>query len=396
MSTLRRSAVLMPALAAVAAIAVVVGAVELRSDHDGGGSAGGGGGSKPRPLRIGSYGPAEPASTGDGRYVLRGTLPTSPTSATVWALGRIGDAAQRTADLAAALGVTGKVVHDSQGWTVRDGQAQVRVYDADGSPWSFAASNEFRGCAPIPIDGYRSSDTSVGCAIDWTAGAGSVTDAAARAAAAPVLAAAGLSAAPTDVNGDAPMRSVAADPVVDGLPTDGFGTTVQVRPAGVFLAGGWLAPATGALKPVGTYPLRSAHDAFDGLNRMAVPAIECAPQPNSCPLDARVVVTGAAPGLMSAWEDGSHPLLVPSWIFAVSGGASGPVQDALDPAYVQIPAGQDGGSAKTPGSSGAGSSPANSGGPVGTEPAPAPSGPYGIDPVAPIPMPSAPREKQPN
>ena len=396
MSTLRRSAVLMPALAAVAAIAVVVAVVEVRSDHDGSASAGGGGGSKLRPLRIGSYGPAAPVSKGDGRYVLRGTLPSSPTTGTVWALGRIDDAAKRTADLAAALGVNGKVVHDSQGWTVRDGQAQVRVYDADGSPWGFAASNDLRGCAPIPVDGYRSSDTSVGCAIDWTADAGSVSAAAALAAAAPVLAAAGLTSAPADVAGDAPMRSVTADPDVDGMVTDGFGATIQVRPDGVALAGGWLAPATGALKAVGTYPLRTAQDAFDGLNSMAVPAIECAPQPNSCPLDAKVFITGAHAGLMSAWEDGSRPLLVPSWIFTVSGHANGPVQDALDPAYVTIPANQDGGSATTPGSSGAGSSPANSGGPVGTEPAPAPSGPYGIDPVAPIPMPSAPVEKQVN
>ena len=389
MSTLRRSAVLLPALAAVAAIAVVVAVVEVRSDHDAGATAGGGGGSKLRPLRIGNYGPAEPAGNGDGRYVLRGTLPTSPTTGTVWTLDRIDDAAKRTADLAAALGVDGKVVHDSQGWTVRAGKAQVRVYDADGSPWGFAASDDFRDCAPIPVDGYRSSDSSVGCAIDWTAGAGSVSDAAARSAADPVLAAAGLSAAPVAVTGDPHMRSVTADPVVDGLPTDGFGTTIQVRPTGVFLAGGWLAPATGALKAVGTYPLRTANDAFEGLNRMAVPAIECAPQPNSCPMDEKVIVTGANPGLMSAWEDGSHPLLVPSWIFSVSGHANGPVQGALDPAYVQVPPNQDGGSASTPDSSGAGSSP----GFAGTEPAPAPSGPYGIDPVAPIPVPSAPLEK---
>jgi hypothetical protein len=375
----------MPALAAVAAIAVVVGVVELRSDRDASASAGGGGGSKLRPLRIGDYGPAAPVGKGDGRYVLRGTLPTSPRSGTVWALARIDDAAQRTADLAAALGVHGKVVHDSQGWTVRDGQAQVRVYDADGSPWGFAANSDFRGCAPIPVDGYRSSTTAVSCAIDWTPDAGSVSDAAAAAAADPVLAAAGLGAAPADIAGDAPMRSVSAQPVVDGVTTDGLGTTVQVRPSGVAMAGGWLAPATGALKAVGTYPLRSAKDAFDGLNSLPVPEIACAPQPNSCPLDAQVVITGANPGLMSAWEDGSHPLLVPSWVFTVSGGGNGPVQNALDPAYVRIPANQDGGSA---------TSPASSGGSVGTEPAPAPSGPYGIDPVAPIPMPSAPMEKQ--
>jgi hypothetical protein len=178
--------------------------------------------------------------------------------------------------------------------------------------------------------------------------------------------------------------------VVAGLPTDGFGTTVQVRPTGVTLAGGWLAPATGALRLVGTYPLRSAKDAFDGLANLPVPEIACAPQPDSCPIDAHVIITGGTAGLMSAWEDGSHPLLVPSWILIVSGHANGPVQDALDPAYVRIPANQDGGAATSPGATGAG----GASGSVGIEPAPAPAGPYGIEPVAPIPVPSDPTQQQ--
>ena len=381
MPTFRRSAVLMPALAAVAAIAVVVAVVEIRSDP-GGGAVPGGGGSKLRPLRIGTYGPAA-APRSNGRYVLRGTLPASPTTGTVWALGRIKDPAGRVADLAAALGIPGTVVHDAQGWTVRSGEAQVRVYDADGSPWGFSATNDLRGCAPIPVNGYRSPDSGVACAIDWAPDAGSVTTAAARSAAEPVLAAAGLSAAPTDVGGDAPMRSVSAKPVVDGRPSDGFGTTVQVRPSGVAMAGGWLAPATGALTAVGTYPLRSAKDAFDDLDSLPGPEIACAPQPNSCPLDRHVIITGAFPGLMSAWEDGSRPLLVPSWIFTVSGQADGPAQNALDAAYLRTPANQDGGADTTPPST-----------PPSASTKPAPDGPYGIDPVAPIPIPSAPMEKE--
>ena len=198
------------------------------------------------------------------------------------------------------------------------------------------------------MNGYRSPDSGVACAIDWAPDAGSVTTAAARSAAEPVLAAAGLSAAPTDVGGDAPMRSVSAKPVVDGRPSDGFGTTVQVRPSGVAMAGGWLAPATGALTAVGTYPLRSAKDAFDDLDSLPGPEIACAPQPNSCPLDRHVIITGAFPGLMSAWEDGSRPLLVPSWIFTVSGQADGPAQNALDAAYLRTPANQDGGADTTP------------------------------------------------
>src|SRR4051812_12592219 len=298
----------MPALAAVAAIAVVVAVVELRSNPSGSASAVAGG-TKLRPLRIGSYGPTAAPTRGNGRYVLRGSLPSSPTTGTVWALGRIDDPARRTADLAAALGIPGKVVHDSQGWTVSSGEARLRVYDAYGSPWGFAASHDLEGCAPIPVDGYRSQGTATSCAIDWTPDAGSITTAAARGAAAPVLAAAGLAAAPTNLGGDGPMRSVSADPVVDGVSTDGFATVVQVRPRGVTMAGGWLAPATGAVTAVGTYALRSAKDAFDGLLSLPVPEIACAPQPNSCPADAPVVITGATSGLTSAWEDGSRPLL---------------------------------------------------------------------------------------
>src|SRR4051812_28631305 len=203
----------MPALAAVAATAVVVAVVELRSDPSGSASAVAGG-TKLRPLRIGSYGPTAAPTRGNGRYVLRGTLPSTPTTGTVWALGRIDDPARRTADLAAALGIPGKVVHDSQGWTVSRGDARVRVYDADGSPWGFSVSNGLQGCGPIPVDGFTSGDSVAGCAIDGPAAADPVSATAARTAAAPVLAAAGLASTPSDTSGDPQMRSVTARPVV--------------------------------------------------------------------------------------------------------------------------------------------------------------------------------------
>ena len=112
------------------------------------------------------------------------------------------------------------------------------------------------------------------------------------------------------------MRYVSADPTVDGLATTGVATTVVVRPDGAVMAGGWLAPVEHAMKAVGTYPLRTAQAAFDGLGSLPVPEIACMVG-KPCPWTDPVTITGAAAGLMSAWEDGKDPLLVPAWFFTV-------------------------------------------------------------------------------
>ena len=156
----------LPVLAAGAAAATVFAVVAIGSSPGSGGA--GGGSSDLRTLRIGSYYQELPgdssASTKSGRYTLKGTLPTTPTKGVVWSLGRIDDGPAKVAALAKALGINGPVVHDSDGWTVTDGKAKVRVYDASGSPWGYASTTSSRGCAPIPVDGYVASGSAASCA----------------------------------------------------------------------------------------------------------------------------------------------------------------------------------------------------------------------------------------
>jgi hypothetical protein len=201
---------------------------------------------------------------------------------------------------------------------------------------------------------------------------------------------------------------VSVDPSVDGLTVSGFGTMVEVGPKGVAMAGGWLSPTEHALKAVGTYPLRTAHDAFVGLGLLPVPEIACMVG-KPCPWTDPVTITGATYGLMAAWEDGTRPLLVPAWDFTVAAGGTPVVQGALDPKYVvngRSPGGpgtSGSGSASTgpgvsvgpagssvPGSSGSGGSSVH----PGATTSPAPGGPYGITSVAPVPVPSPPVSPQ--
>jgi hypothetical protein len=386
-----KSSIILPLVAAGAAVAVVAGVVAVGSVRNGSGAPAGGTGSGLHPLRIGAY-PQDVTGANNSRYVLRGTLPTTPTTGIVWRVDRVSDSAERTAALAKALGLTGAVTRDAEGWTVRDGNAQVRVYDTPGSPWGYAADvKAWGGCAPIPPEGYRVSGAVSSCAIDGTA-TGAPSSAQVRSLAGPVLAAVGLTYSGSGATGDGPLRSLSVDPTVDGFATTGFTTTIEAQSSGVVMAGGWLAPTEHALTSVGTYPLRSAKDAFDGLQTFAVPEIACAPTA-SCPVEGPVDITGATYGLQGSWEDGTVPLLVPSWSFLTTAGDVGPVQGAVARRYVinaQNDNG-DGGAASSPGSTGGGTT-------GSVEPPPVPTTsvgpPYGITSTQPIPIPSTPVESR--
>jgi hypothetical protein len=409
--------VLLPALAAGATVAVVLGVVLVGSHHSGAANAGGsgGGGKDLRLLRIGTY-PAQISGDGNGRYVLKGTLPIDPTKGIVWELGKVSDGADRAAALAKALGLHGDVVHDDQGWVVKDGEAEVRVYDAPGSPWGFASSSLMRGCAPIPPEGYQDLRSATACAIDWAMTTPSVSEADARLAAAPIFTAAGLDSTGVAVQGEPPLRTLDVTASVDGVSVGGYDTIVEVGDKGVSLAGGWLAPAEKALTAVGTYPLRTAQAAFDGLQSFAIPEIACVPTAK-CPDMGPVDVTGATYGLMPAYEDGNTPLIVPAWLFSVTGGGTGPIQGAVDGSYLADPKGENPGGVvgTSPGSTGSGGGSTGSGGggavdvppPATTTPAtggpdPLPSGaapqattaPYGVSPATPITIPKPPVEPQ--
>jgi hypothetical protein len=151
------------------------------------------------------------------------------------------------------------------------------------------------------------------------------TDAEALAAAQPVLAALGLSGARVQrVPGQV---SVLVDPVVDGLPTTGFGTALTVAPGGDVTTGsGWLGhPAAGA-----EYPLVPAADALKDLPVRDIARLcgtkVCAPLP--------MEITGATLGLLLRWDTTAAPLLVPAWRYTVRGGTEPLVVVAVQPAYL--------------------------------------------------------------
>ena len=97
----------------------------------------------------------------------------------------------------------------------------------------------------------------------------------ARATAAPVFAAVGLDASAARVEPGAPTTWVSVDPVVDGLPTSGWATSVTVDAEGIGYADGHLATPERS----DPYPLISAADAYGQLADQPQPAIGACPSP---------------------------------------------------------------------------------------------------------------------
>lgn len=308
----------------------------------GGGGAGAAGGTtavRAAPTQGGGQGiaPGEPDPSGSGGtvYRARGPLPQGPSSAAVHRPeGRVTSA--EVTRLARAFGLAGTPRLVSGVWQLtpeKDGNG-LRLDVSERAPGSWTVSR---------YDGGPVGDTCLkgkacpppGEAKPPTGGGSPVSEAAAKAAVAPVLKAIGQDDAKLDasqiMNGS--VRVVNADPVVDGLPTYGWSTGVQVGPDGSVVAGSGrlLEPAKGA-----TYPVIGAQKALDELNRDAKGAGPaaiggCAIDPpaakaqgesdpsradTACPTPEPhvVTVTGAVFGL-AAQDVGGDVSLVPAWLF---------------------------------------------------------------------------------
>jgi hypothetical protein len=261
---------------------VLVGA--CGDEHAGNAAAG----ESPPPRGIA---PGEPDPHGV-RYRLTGEVPRGPEKAGVY--GANGTVPRAGAErLARALGIAGGVRAAGDEWR---GAGLVVARQAPGS-WSYAGKGDKcaagKGC-PAP-------------------GAG-----AARKAARPVLAALGLARAEVradEVRGG--NRVVEADPVVDGLPTDGWSTRLEVG------AGGGITGGTGRLGVPRTasgerYRVRPAAEALAALNEGAGE-------------DGTVVpVTRARFGLAARTREG-RPVLVPAWLFSVPSRHMTLAQEAVGP-----------------------------------------------------------------
>ena len=199
-----------------------------------------------------------------------------------------------------------------------------------------------------------------------------------RSAAAPVLAALGLTDTTVTVTTSPGSGLVRADPVVDGLPTDGYPTALHFDGAArLTFANGWLAtPRQGA-----RYSLATAGDTLEDMD-LPVPAMMCDPCP---PTTGPATITGARLGLALRHDDQDRPLLVPAWFYRLDGSDQPLVLIAVEPRFLGGPRDTPGvstGPAGAPADSGSGGS-GSADGSAGNGSAGQPGAPVQVAPPAP-------------
>ncbi|MFF8692067.1 hypothetical protein ACF08W_07660 [Streptomyces sp. NPDC015144] len=375
------------AVASVAAAVLLAGGggaywAATAADNGGAGSGSGadaGGRADPPPLaldgpaRTGSDTPPEGASRGiapgepdpsGGRTLYRasGELPDGPRTAAVRRAAGTVSAAE-VARLAKALGLAGAPQEEATYWKVGsegDGTGPVlRVEKRAPGTWSFARYGSGG------TDNCKKGATCSGGQQSPDGGASPVSASAARAAAAPVLRATGQDGAALDTRQlMGSVRVVNADPTVDGLPTYGWSTGIQVGPAGHVVGG---SGHVKGLEKGDSYPVIGADEALAELNgpeprRSAggcadpVPTADgkahCGALTGAEPSKAAAMTVEKAVFGLSAQYVAGRQMLVPSWLFSVrpaAGGAASTVaQVAVEPSYLARNAPSTGSAVPTP------------------------------------------------
>ncbi|CAM5237057.1 MULTISPECIES: hypothetical protein [Streptomyces] len=287
-------------------------------------------------------------------YRASGELPDGPDEAAVHeARGTVASA--DVARLAKALGIPGSPRAEGTSWVVGDDDgpgALLKVAKQAPGTWTFARTTPAKPCEPGTMCANGASEP----------GGDPVSEKAAKAAAIPVLKAVGQDDAALNAGqlmGD--VRVVNADPKIDGLPTYGWSTGVQVGPDGEVTGGsGHLK----ALEKGDAYPAVGADEALKQLNAAsrgkgdggrdiggcATPVpLEGGPKPPADPqcvpsngkrAPVEQTVEDAVFGLALNHVDG-RPTLVPSWLFTVRQAPGGPentvTQVAVDPEFIEQP-----------------------------------------------------------
>ncbi|MFI7086090.1 hypothetical protein ACIBUR_21130 [Streptomyces anulatus] len=286
-------------------------------------------------------------------YRASGELPDGPDEAAVHhARGTVPSA--DVARLAKALGIPGTPRTEGTSWVVGDDDgpgALLKVTKQAPGTWTFARTTPPKPCESGTMCANGASEP----------GGDPVSEKAAKAAAVPVLKAAGQDDAALNAGqlmGD--VRVVNADPKIDGLPTYGWSTGVQVGPDGEVTGGsGHLK----ALEKGDTYPAVGADEALKQLNAAsrgkgdadrdvggcATPVPhqgepkpsdpQCVPS-NGKRAPVEQTVEDAVFGLALNYVDGRQTL-VPSWLFTVRQAPGGPentvTQVAVDPEFIEKP-----------------------------------------------------------
>ncbi|MET9963885.1 hypothetical protein ABZ128_33245 [Streptomyces sp. NPDC006326] len=316
--------------------------------------------------------PGEPDPHGGGvTYRADVPLPEAPATAPSFAAtGEVGP--EEVARLAAALGIPGTPRLSGEFWQAgeaADGSGpRLTVNVKAPGTWNFSRfqaggsddcqrGKDTCGPATLPQDGGS------GGAVQGNPGAKGgkpVGEEAAKAAAAPVLAAAGQSGAKLDARlTQGSVRVVTADPVIGGLPTQGWSTKISVGADSQVVAG------SGALKaPVraAEQPVVGAVEALARLNRSSagpgtdpgpsgcatsVPLTPdtpvgpsdtppCNPEPRPMKPPRTETVKGAVLGLAPGTVDGTRGL-VPAWLFEVAGTNGAPAHTVVQAAGENSP-----------------------------------------------------------
>lgn len=358
----------------------------------------------PKPLALDGFAssgtegiaPGEPNPYGR-EYKAAGKLPDGPESAPVYRTGAKVSKAE-VARLAKALDVAGTPRPDHGVWKVggaKDAMGPVlQVSQKAPGGWSYTAYGSPGGTScvepPDTATGTQPSDTqtsdaegsgkscpsyrggagdSKGSGAEGSGAEGSgskgsagsdkaVSEAKAKRAAQPVLDALGLDGAKLDATQlYGAVRVVKADPVLDGLPTYGWRTSLQVAADGQLVGGDGLLSKPAADD---SYPLIGAAEAMKRLNKggattdstdSADDAAGKAEPAKKAPEEAatgsasgtadKVTVRKATLGLAARSVDGRRAL-VPSWLFQVGPSSADDVMNtvtypAVDPKFIKKP-----------------------------------------------------------
>ncbi|MGW1773798.1 hypothetical protein [Streptomyces sp. NPDC002104] len=319
--------------------------------------------------------PGEPDPAGGGvTYTADVPLPDGPATAPAFAAGGEVTSAEVTR-LATALGISGAPRLVGETWRAgetADGSGpRLTVNLKAPGTWTFsrfraggAGDDCVRGkdtCGPATLPQDAGQDQGSGQAQGsgqehGGTGGTPVSEEAAKAAAAPVLAAVGQGGAALDariVQGS--VRLVTADPVIGGLRTQGWSTRIGVGADSqpVSGSGELKAPARAAEQPVigAVDALARLNDASRGSGAKdpgpsgcatsvpltpdtpvgATDTLPCNPEPRPMKPTRTESVRGAALGLVPGTVDGTRGL-VPAWLFEVAGKDGGPGRTVAQPA----------------------------------------------------------------
>ena len=186
--------------------------------------------------------------------------------------------------------MTGTPTRHAYGWELTTSTGDLRVRDGSGENWSYERADTI-ACPnyQIDVDNPDGAETGVACAFssaNTQAPPQGPDEATTKAAAASLLSALGVSG-DEQYNVSSPASTLMIAPQIDGMPTQGIETNVDVDARGIKAASGRLdVPKAGT-----DYPLQTAKAAFDSLANRPEPMIAqyCGPVMRGGPIPGPIV-----------------------------------------------------------------------------------------------------------